>query len=89
MNQSKTSSAGCHLRPVRPIQRPILDRLRDVLALQLRIVFQIGNGPGDLQDAVVSAGAQALLLHGTLEHAFAVGIEFAVRPDLARSHLGI
>src|SRR5215470_3634604 len=76
-------------RPVRPIQRPVLDGFRDVFALKVGIPFQIGNGAGDFQDAVVGAGAQALLLHGSLQQALAVGVQLTVCSDLARAHLGV
>ena len=77
------------LGPVRSIQSSVLNRLGDMLALHLKIVFQISNRSSHLQDAIMRAGAQALLLHGAFQHAFAIGIKFTVGPDLARSHLGI
>jgi len=42
-----------------------------MLALDLRIAFHIGDGPRDLQYPVMSACAQALLLHGAFQHSFA------------------
>ena len=41
-------------RPERAIQRPVLNRLRDVLGLQFGLCFQIGDGARDLQNTVVA-----------------------------------
>lgn len=46
------------LRPVGPIQCPVLDRLRDVLGLKLGNAVEVRNGARDFQDAVVGSGAQ-------------------------------
>src|SRR6185312_16802734 len=75
--------------PVRSIQRPILNRFGDVLRLDLGRAVQVGNRARDFKDAVVGAGAQALLLHGPLQQALAVAGEFAIGANLARSHLRI
>lgn len=48
---------------------------------------QVGYGSRDLEDAVVGACGEALLLHGALEEAFGVGAEFAVLANLAGAHL--
>ncbi len=60
------------LSPVGPVQRPVLDCFRDVLALNLRIAFHVRDGARDFQYPVVGAGAESLLLHGAFQHAFAV-----------------
>ena len=52
-------------------------------------VFQVGDGAGDLKDAVVSAGAEALLLHGAFEQALGVGGELAEGADLLGVHVGV
>src|SRR5438445_3823544 len=77
------------LSPERPIQRPILNRLRNVLAFDLRIGIKIGDGPRDLQDAVVGTGAQTLLLHSAFQHALAVRAQIAIGAYLARAHLRV
>ena len=63
--------------PVRAVEAAVLDRLGDVLGLEVGGVFQISDGSGDLQDAVVGAGAQPLLGHRALEQALAIRREFA------------
>jgi hypothetical protein len=45
------------LRPIRPIQAPILNRLGDVLGLDLRGAFEVGDSSCNFQDAVVGARA--------------------------------
>jgi hypothetical protein len=51
--------------------------------------FEVGDGAGDLEDAVVGAGAEALLLHGALEEALGVGGQLAEGADLLGGHLGV
>ena len=50
---------------------------------------EIGDGARHLEDAVVRAGGEALLLHGALEEAFGVGAELAMGADLAGGHLRV
>lgn len=47
-----------------------------------------GYGAGDLEDAVLSAGRQALPLHGSVEKAFDVGTQLATCTDLPGRCLG-
>lgn len=51
--------------------------------------FQVGDGAGYFEDAVVGSGGEALLEHGSLEEFFGVGGELAVSADLAGSHLRV
>ena len=46
-----------YLRPIRPIQSPILNGFRNVLAFELESAFEVGDGAGHFQDAVVGTGA--------------------------------
>src|SRR5438445_11558874 len=79
----------CFLRPERPVQRPVLDRLRNVLGLDRGRAFQVGNRPRYFQYPVMRPGRHAVLGHGTLQEAFAVGGEFAKRTNVASVHLRI
>src|SRR5438128_1876121 len=79
----------CFLRPERPVQRPVLDRLRNVLRLDRGRAFQVGNRPRYFQYPVMGACRHAVLGHSTLQEAFAVGGEFAKRTDVAWVHLRI
>ena len=51
--------------------------------------IEVGDGAGDLEDAVVGACAEALLLHGALQQAFGVGGEIAEGADLLGVHLRV
>ena len=51
--------------------------------------FEVGNGAGYFEDAIVSTGAEALLLHRALEESFGIGGELAKGADLLRRHLGV
>ena len=51
--------------------------------------FEVGDSAGDLEDAVVGAGAEALLLHSALEEPFGIGGELAEGADLLGGHLGV
>jgi len=46
-----------YLSPVRPVQRPVLDCFRDVLALDLRAALHVGNRPRDFQYPVMRTRA--------------------------------
>src|SRR5260370_27339505 len=76
------------LRPVGAIQGAVLDGFGDVLGFDGRSFFDVGDGAGDFEDAVVGAGAESLLGHGALEQAFAVGGKFAEGADVAGGDLG-
>ena len=75
--------------PVCSIQTAVLDGFGDMFRLEVGDVFQIGYGSRDLEYAVVSAGAEALLRHGSLNKTLTVGRKFTECPDVARAHLGI
>ena len=51
--------------------------------------FEVGDGAGDFEDAIVGARGETLLLHGTLEKALGIGAELAVGANLAGSHLRV
>ena len=75
--------------PVAAVQSAVLDGFGDVLDGDIRFGGEVGDGAGDFEDAVVGAGAEALLLHGALEQAFGVGGELAEGANLLSVHLGV
>ncbi len=75
--------------PVAAVEGAVLDGLGEVGDGKMFRAFQVGDGAGNFEDAVVGAGGEALLLHGAFEQAFGVGAEFAVGADLAGGHLGV
>lgn len=77
------------LSPVATVQSPVLDGFSEVRDGQVLGTFEVGNGAGNFEDAIVGAGGKALLLHGAFEQALGVGAEFAVDANLPRVHLGI
>ena len=71
------------LGPVGAVEGAVLDGFGYVFGLDGWRLFDIGDGAGDLEDAVVGAGAESLLSHGALEQAFAVGRKIAEGADVA------
>ena len=77
------------LRPELPVQRAVLDRFGDVLAGDVLRAGQVGNRAGDLQDAVVGAGAEVQIGHGELQQLHRRLIQRAVALQLAAAHAGV
>ena len=71
------------LGPVGPVERAVLDGFGYVFGFDGWRVFDVRDGAGYFEDAVVGAGAESLLGHGALEQALAVGGEFAKGADVA------
>ncbi len=46
-----------------PVQRAELDRLQHLIAADVLLAREVGEGIGDLEDAVVGAGGEIHLLH--------------------------
>ncbi len=76
-------------RSVAPVQRPILDSLRQVRHRQAVRPFQVRNRPRHFQDPVMRPCRQPLLLHSPLQQPLGVLSQLAIRPDLPRRHLRI
>ncbi len=51
--------------------------------------FEVGDGAGDLEDAVVGAGAHVHALHGVAEFLKAGGIGFGIQMKQFGGHLGV
>ena len=51
--------------------------------------FQVGDGSGDFEDAVVGPGGEAQALHGHLEQALGLGTRGAVLLDEPGRHVGV
>ena len=74
------SKAGAQLHPKIPVQRPVLNRLKEVLLFQIRFAVEIGEGSGDLEDAVVGAGGKVEVGHGLFQEGVAGLVELAMLP---------
>ncbi len=66
-----------------------MDRLADVFGLDAFHPYEVGDRAGDLEDAVVGAGAELEVLHRVAEHLLGGGIERAELLDLGVTHPGI
>ena len=51
--------------------------------------FQVGDGPGHLEDAGEGAGREAEPVGNQLQHPVAGGVQLAVFPEVAGVHLGV
>jgi len=71
------------------VHHSILDRFGDVRRTDVRIPGQVGDGPGDLEDAIVGPGAESQLGHGHLQKLFPFGADGAMPLDVLRTHLGV
>ena len=65
------------LRPIIAIQTAILDGFGEVLGGDGGGMIEVGDGAGDLEDAVVGAGGEAHAADGHFEGAFAGVVESA------------
>ena len=54
-----------------------------------RLPFNVGNGARNLQDTIMRASRESLLLHGAFQQAFGVGRQVAVGSDLTGAHLRV
>lgn len=77
------------LRPVAAVECTVLYGLRQVFHRQILLSFDVRDGPGDLQDAIMGSRGETLLLHGSFQQAFGIGRQTAISSDLASAHLGI
>src|SRR5207249_8144485 len=76
-------------RPQLPIQRPVTDCLAEMPLKDGRRAFEIGNRASHAEDAVVSAGGQAQLFHGSLEQVAALVVEDAEPAELPAGHAAV
>lgn len=66
-----------------------MNGLGEVGHLEVAGAFEIGDGAGNFENAIVGTGCEPLLLHSALEQTFGIGTQFAVGADLARGHLRV
>ncbi len=77
------------LHPQLPVQRPILNRLADVIEDDFFSSREIGDCAADLQDPVVGAGTEAELIDGGFERLHRLTAEGAEFFEMPRGHVGI
>src|ERR1700735_5190003 len=87
-------SGGCSFRgyssflplPELSIQTAITNRLRHMVRLDLGGAFQIGNGAGHAQDAVMGPSRQTETLHRRLQKLPPRTVQHAELPQLPAAH---
>jgi len=57
--------------------------------MDIRLVIQVGNGSGNLQDPVVGPSREAQFVNGGFQKIARRLVDTAVLPDMAAAHLGI
>src|SRR5581483_9314087 len=77
------------LRPVVAIEAAILYRFGEVLCGDAGGVVEIGDGAGDLQNAIVRAGAEAQFAHGQFQRALTGVVQRAEAANLARRKMRV
>src|SRR5262249_12419760 len=75
--------------PQPPVQTPILNRLAQVLGLDLRARVQVGDGARHAQDSIVGPGGEAEVFHGALQKALGITFQRAKAPQLSRAHAAV
>jgi len=75
--------------PQIPIQRPVLNCFAQVSGGDVRRGFDIRDGAGNFEDAVVCAGAQVQLVHGHAQKFDRFVVELAVSFEGFAAHPGV
>ena len=65
------------------------DGFHDVVVEDVCGAFEVGDGAGDFEDAVVGAGAHVHAFHGVLQLLQAGGVGLGVFVEQGRGHLGV
>ena len=65
------------------------DGFHDVVVEDVGGAFEVGDGAGDLEDAVVGSRAHVHALHGVAEFLEAGGVGLGVFVEQGRGHLGV
>ena len=77
------------LHPRLSIQTSVADGFGDVVALDILLTGEVGDGAGDLDDALVGSGGEVEVGHGTLQHLIAWSVELGVLMKQGGIHLGV
>ena len=75
--------------PRAAVERAILDGLGDVFGLNALCGLEIGDGPGDLQDAIIGARRQTQAFHGRLQEASRFPLHLAMLANLAGTNVRV
>src|SRR5260370_36580437 len=80
---------GSRLRPISAVEGAVMHCFGDVGGLDLGRVFEIGDSPADLENAIVSPRGKAKAIHRALEHRLAFTIDAAKTANQSRRHCRI
>jgi len=88
---SRRASSATFRRSIehRPVETAVLDRLQQLRRGDFFRAGEVGDGAGNLEDAVVSPGGEAELLHGLLQQVAEGGVNHAMSADLGVGHAGV
>lgn len=75
--------------PQLAVQRAVADGFRNVFRADGVLAGEISNGPSHAEDAVVSPGGQAKVVHGGFEQSLRFVVEFAEFAQLSTIHAAI
>ena len=75
--------------PIVPVQTPEIDGLAQMAEPDSEAAVQIGDGAGDLQNSVVSAGGETQSVHCILEHLLPSLVDDAELAHHAARHLRV
>ena len=67
----------------------VLEGFCQVFGLDVRLASEVGNRPGELQNAMVTAGSQFQLAHGSLHQGFPIRRDLAIGADLFGGHIRV
>lgn len=81
--------AACGLLPVTPVKTAVLNGFGHVVRRDVGCAFKVGNGPADLQDAVIRPRRKPQACHSRLQHLPAGTVKPTVAPDSLRRHVRI
>ena len=77
------------MTPHPAIQTSVLDRLGDMRRTNTLAVIQVGDGAGELQDAVDGPGREAQAFEGGVEETAGVGLQDAIAVQVFGAHGGV
>ena len=78
-----------HIKVAAAVEVAVADGFHDVVVLDAVAAFEVGDGAGDLQDAVVGAGAHVHAFHGVAKLFQTSGVGLGVFVEQRRDYLSI
>lgn len=80
---------GGGLAPGGAVEVAVADGFADVGGEDAGLAGEVGDGAGDLEDAVIGAGAHVEACHGVAQHAERLALGAGVGVEQTRVHLGV